>query len=42
MNELEHLNVGLESSNLIQFIKKICTMDLKKTLLKYKKTMKNL
>lgn len=42
MNELEYSLVGLESSNQLPTIKKICTTDLKRPLLKYKKTMKNL
>jgi hypothetical protein len=42
MNELEHLNLGLESSNLLTVIKKVCQLDLKRTLLKYRKTIKNL
>ncbi|CAD8143421.1 unnamed protein product [Paramecium octaurelia] len=42
INELENLYVGLESSNQINMIKNVCSLDIKRNQLKFKKVMKNL
>ncbi|CAD8147376.1 unnamed protein product [Paramecium pentaurelia] len=42
INELEGLYVGLESSNQINVIQIVCTLDIKKNQLKFRKVMKNL
>ncbi|KAM3131222.1 hypothetical protein pb186bvf_016680 [Paramecium bursaria] len=42
INQLEFMNVGLEGSNPINSIKKVCSLDLKKNIEKFKKQIRQL
>ena len=37
MNELEYLSVNMESSNVLNSIKRVCSLDLKNIVLKHRK-----